>query len=84
MAAFVLAGLVPLVPLTFAWKGQANDSFALCTFLTGATFFGIGLARGRTLGQHPFWSGLETLFIGGAAAAVAYLVGRLLHDFAGA
>jgi VIT1/CCC1 family predicted Fe2+/Mn2+ transporter len=84
MAAFVLAGLVPLVPLVFALRGQANDAFAICSFLTGATFFGIGLARGRTLGQHPVWSGLETLFIGGAAAALAYVVGRLLHNYAGA
>ena len=84
MSAFVLAGLVPLVPLLLAPEQHANDSFALSSFLTGATFFGIGVTRGRTLGQHPIWSGLETLFIGGSAAAVAYVVGRLLHDFAGA
>ena len=84
MSAFVLAGLVPLVPLLLAPEQHANDSFVASSFLTGATFFGIGVARGRTLGQHPVWSGLETLFIGGSAAAVAYVVGRLLHDFAGA
>lgn len=84
MAAFVLAGLVPLIPLVFALQQPANDSFPLSSLLTGATFLGIGIARGRTLGQPPLWSGLETLFIGGSAAAVAYFVGRLLHDFAGA
>jgi vacuolar iron transporter family protein len=84
MSAFVLAGLVPLVPLVFAMEQHANDSFPVSSFLTGVTFFGIGVTRGRTLGQPPVWSGLETLFIGGSAAAVAYVVGRLLHDFAGA
>lgn len=84
MAAFVLAGLVPLVPLLFSLQQEADASFPVSSLLTGATFFGIGVVRGRTLGQPPIWSGLETLFIGGSAAAVAYVVGRLLHDFAGA
>jgi VIT1/CCC1 family predicted Fe2+/Mn2+ transporter len=84
MSAYVLAGLVPLVPLVFAINQAANASFPLSSLLTGATFLAIGIARGRTLGQPPLWSGLETRFIGGSAAAVAYVVGRLLHDFAGA
>jgi VIT1/CCC1 family predicted Fe2+/Mn2+ transporter len=43
------------------------------------TFLGIGLLKGRVL-RHPLLkSGLETLLVGGAAAALAYVVGIVLR-----
>ena len=73
-AAFVAAGLIPLVPFLLT----AQDAFTWSTALTGLVFFGIG-----TLKSHwslaPWWrSGLETLAIGGTAAAIAYGVGAAL------
>ena len=79
MAAFVLAGLVPLAPLLILFDRQANESFAVSAILTGATFFAIGIVRGRVADQRPLASGLETFFIGGSAAFVAFLVGWLLQ-----
>jgi VIT1/CCC1 family predicted Fe2+/Mn2+ transporter len=82
-AAFLLAGLIPLAPLFFRLQGQASASFLVSAVLTGCTFFLIGLMRGRVLDEQPLWSGLETFFIGGSAATVAYLVGWLLEGWAG-
>ena len=81
--AFLLAGLIPLAPLFFRLHGQAADLFVTSSIMTGVTFFFIGLLRGRVLNERPWWSGLETLLIGGAAATVAYLVGWLLEGWAG-
>jgi len=82
LAAFVLAGLVPLAPLFIMIGRQANESFAASSLLTGVTFFAIGLVRGRVVERRPLAAGLETLAIGGSAALVAYLVGRLLERLA--
>jgi VIT1/CCC1 family predicted Fe2+/Mn2+ transporter len=83
-AAFVLAGTVPLLPSLVLVQRDAAATFGMSCFLTGAAFFAIGYARGRVVDRRPWASAVETLGIGGAAAAVAYLVGRLLHDFAAA
>jgi len=41
--------------------------------LTGATFFAIGTRKGRLVGQRCLFTGLETLYVGGCAAALACL-----------
>jgi vacuolar iron transporter family protein len=84
LAAFVLAGLVPLAPMVVLMDRQVSESFAISTLLTGATFFAIGVMRGRFVDQRPLASGLETFFIGGSAAFVAYLVGWLLQGLTAA
>ena len=50
--------------------------------LTAVAFFVIGVIRGYVLEKQPFTAGLETLGIGGAAAVVAYAVGKLLEQVA--
>jgi VIT1/CCC1 family predicted Fe2+/Mn2+ transporter len=83
MSAFVLAGMVPIVPLFFATEDSAADMFSIAALMTGITFFAIGYLRGRTSHEHrPWLSGLETLGIGGAAAMLAYVVGVLLEGLA--
>jgi VIT1/CCC1 family predicted Fe2+/Mn2+ transporter len=82
-AAFVLAGLVPLGPVLFGLHRPAGDTFALSAILTGATFFGVGYVRGRIVERRPLAAALETLLIGGAAAAIAYGVGKLLERWVG-
>jgi VIT1/CCC1 family predicted Fe2+/Mn2+ transporter len=79
MAAFVLAGLVPLVPLFFMLQRNASDTFAASSIFTGCAFLTIGLIRGRIADENPLKSALETFFIGSSAAAVAFLVGWLLE-----
>lgn len=78
-AAFVIAGLIPLVPFCLPLKLTGNTTFGFSAAATGLTFFLIGLAKGRVVRRPAVWSGLQTLAIGGVAAALAYLVGALLH-----
>jgi VIT1/CCC1 family predicted Fe2+/Mn2+ transporter len=80
--AFLLAGLVPLVPLMISLQGHAAGTFVWSAVLTGVTFFAVGYARGHVVERRPWAAGLETLLIGGAAATVAWLVGRLLERLA--
>lgn len=79
LAAFIVAGLVPLLP-TMLFLGQhATDTIVASSVLTGFAFFAIGVIRGRIVDRQPLTAGLETLLIGGAAAVLAFAVGRLLQ-----
>ena len=71
--AFLLAGLVPLMPY---FLGLA-EPFRWSMALTGMTFFAVGTLK-SFWALAPWWrSGLETLLIGGVAAAIAYYVGTM-------
>ena len=82
LSAFVLAGLVPLAPIVIHMNRRADEVFAVSAILTGATFFAIGIARGRVADRRPLAAGLETFLVGGSAAFVAFLVGWLLQGLA--
>lgn len=74
-AAFLVAGMVPLLPFLFG----LGSAFAVSVWLTLATFFGIGAMKSHWA-LTPWWrSGAETLAIGGAAALLAYGVGSLFQ-----
>jgi VIT1/CCC1 family predicted Fe2+/Mn2+ transporter len=81
--AFLLAGAVPLIPAVINLNGNANVTFLYSSIFTGVTFFLIGVIRGRVLDGKPLMAGIETFLIGSGAAAVAYLVGKLLEQIAG-
>lgn len=73
--AFLVAGMIPLMPFVLGLE----NAFALSAWMTGAVFFAIGALKSRW-SLSPWWrSGLETLAIGGVAAAIAYFVGTLFH-----
>lgn len=78
-AAFIICGLVPLVPYLFGF----GSSFITSCIMTGFTFFLIGSFKSRWSTTGWFRSGLETLFVGSLAAALAYTVGVLLKGVAG-
>lgn len=82
--AFGVAGFVPLVPycLPLATMGldvSSEAMFQISAVITAVTFFAIGLAKGYVVRRSMLLAGLETLLIGGAAAALAYLVGSLFR-----
>jgi VIT1/CCC1 family predicted Fe2+/Mn2+ transporter len=81
--AFILAGTVPLVPLMFAGGGPPPAIFRASALLTAATFVLIGVFKGRVVHRPLLASGLETLFIGSAAAGLSYVVGLWLKGWAG-
>jgi len=78
-SAFLLAGMVPLVPLFFANKLSQNDVFLISAIATAATFAIIGLFKGRVSEQPVLRSVMETLLIGGSAAVLAFLAGTVLQ-----
>lgn len=73
-SAFIICGLVPLVPYLFG----VPNSFATSSIATGLTFFIIGSIKSRWSTATWLRSGLETLFVGALAAGLAYGAGVLL------
>lgn len=74
-AAFLAAGLIPLLPFVFGLEG----AFVASLSATALVFFTIGTMKSYW-SLAPWWrSGAETLAIGGIAAAIAYFVGSLFH-----
>src|SRR5688572_20278728 len=78
-AAFVICGLVPLLPYLF----RINSSFLISCVTTGATFFLIGSFKSRWSTSGWLRSGLETLSVGALAAGMAYAVGVFLKSIVG-
>lgn len=75
-AAFIVCGLIPLLPFIFG----ASESFLFSSVLTGAVFFLIGSVKSRWSTRSWLSSGLTTFLIGGAAAALAFLAGVILKN----
>jgi VIT1/CCC1 family predicted Fe2+/Mn2+ transporter len=73
-AAFALFGAIPLVPYLL------GGGFLWSSVATGVAFFAIGSAKSMWSVRSPLMSGLETLLIGGVAAALAYAAGVLLAE----
>jgi VIT1/CCC1 family predicted Fe2+/Mn2+ transporter len=80
-AAFVIVGAIPLgvYLVDLIVPGDIGAPFAWSTALTAAAFFIVGGLKGRVVSQRWWRAGLETLAVGGAAAALAYVVGVALQ-----
>ena len=78
--AFLLCGLVPLLPFTVTPLLFARGEAVIWSVvLTGLTFFAIGSAK-SAWSLKPWWrSGFETFVIGTVAAMLAYLIGYFLR-----
>lgn len=79
--AFVIAGLVPLLP--FVLEAAAGIDLASpvrwSAVMTGVTFALVGALRARFV-DRPVWrTALETVLLGGAAAGLAFGVGVALR-----
>ncbi len=82
-AAFAVAGSIPLIPFLLRFAGiDVEHPYAQSLCLTAMAFLVIGAAKGKRVGQRTLVAALETLAIGGAAAALAYGVGYLLQGVA--
>lgn len=72
--AFLICGLVPLLPYLF----RSAASFSMSIVLTGMVFFAIGSIKSRWSTSSWWHSGFMTLLVGGIAALLAYAVGSIL------
>ena len=73
--AFLAAGIIPLLPFVMGLQ----NAFLVSACVTGGVFFGIGALKSRWSLAKWWRSGLETLWIGGIAAGIAFGVGTLFH-----
>ncbi len=75
---YIAGGFIPLVPyMLVAQNASALRISVVITLIALALF---GALKGRLLGSGTFRSALQTVSIGGAAAAVAYLIAHLLNS----
>jgi VIT1/CCC1 family predicted Fe2+/Mn2+ transporter len=73
--AFVLAGVVPLLP--YVIPGVGDRAFVASAFLTLATLFAIGAARAAVTVERWWRSGLEMFALGALVAVTAYFAGAI-------
>jgi vacuolar iron transporter family protein len=82
--AFVVIGAIPLLIFAAQALGlqdqiSSQAAFAGSTVLTAVALFMVGAMKSTFVAQRWFVAGLQTLSIGGAAAALAYFVGFALR-----
>lgn len=82
--AFIVVGTIPLLPFLVTLVGieMSAQPYLISAVLTGVAFFLVGATKSRFVNNHWFYSGMETLFVGGIAAALAYVCGVMLSGFA--
>jgi vacuolar iron transporter family protein len=74
---FLVVGFIPVIPFLFGAL-PLSLQFKLSMMITTITFFLIGLIRGFVLQYKVLQSGVLTLFTGGGAALLAFLIGLFL------
>lgn len=67
---YVVGGLVPLVP--YMATGNVPKGLAVSAAVTLLALFAFGVVKGRITGIRPLLGGLQTVGIGGVAAAAAF------------
>jgi DNA damage-binding protein 1 len=83
---FVLFGSLPLLPFLltphFYANGTQNDMFLYSCIATGISLFIVGSCKSSFSARGWFFSGLETVLLGGACSGLAYEVGLFLEEYA--
>lgn len=84
LLAFVAVGSIPILPFVFEvlMPEFLPNPLVWSLGLTGMAFFLVGSIKSRLL-EGKWWAGgMETLLMGGLAAALAYGIGVLLKGIA--
>lgn len=74
--AFVGFGFIPLIPFVFRFEAE---HFITSILFTATSLLLLGFLRAWVTKQRPFRGVLETLFVGGISASVAYGVGTFFR-----
>ena len=79
---FIFVGSVPLLSYFFTGNGPEVESqlFLYSCILTGVALAIVGSLKSIVNEKNVIWGILETLFLGGLAAALAYFVGDVLKN----
>lgn len=80
--AFVLVGFLPLISFILHHLSPSliSHPFTFSTIITAIGFFIIGTFKSFYVEKGWFFAGLETLLLGGGAAAIAYFIGLSLKN----
>ncbi len=73
---YVIGGIVPLIPYMLVQR--SNQGLYISAIVTLIALFIFGAVKGWFTGVPIFRSALQTVVIGGVAAAVAFLLARLV------
>jgi VIT1/CCC1 family predicted Fe2+/Mn2+ transporter len=84
LVAFITVGFLPLAAYVYdlAAPGRVENAFTWSAVMTGIAFLVVGGLKSRFVDQSWWRSALETLAVGGLAAALAYAAGALLQGVA--
>lgn len=84
---FMIIGLIPLISFILASATKSEylitNQFTYSIILTAFALLIVGWQKGKITGRNRFTSSLQTLFIGGTAAVVAFLVGFFVKSLVG-
>lgn len=82
--AFNIVGIIPVLAYLFSYffESMKSQSFPISILLTSCALFIVGSIKGKIVATNWIISGAGTLFMGGAAATIAYLVGHFLRGLA--
>jgi vacuolar iron transporter family protein len=78
--AFNMIGIIPLLAylVSHFFDSITSQAFPISILLTSCALFAVGSVKGKIVEINWIISGTGTLFMGGAAAVIAYLVGHFL------
>jgi vacuolar iron transporter family protein len=74
--AYIAGGFIPLGPYLLFAKASSALPISVITTLIALTVF--GYIKGRFTGAPPLRSAIQTVLIGGLAAAVAFMIARVI------
>lgn len=73
---YIVGGLVPLAP--YILMRQVESALWVSVSVTLLALFIFGSIKGHYTGVKPFRGGLQTILVGGLAAAAAFFIARLI------
>ncbi|HUY40120.1 MAG TPA: VIT1/CCC1 transporter family protein [Candidatus Dormibacteraeota bacterium] len=74
--AYVVGGVVPLIP--YVLIPRTDGAFPVSAIVTAVALLVFGIFKGRFTGVRPLQAALQTVVVGGIAAAVAFALARLV------
>lgn len=75
-ASYIVGGLVPLAP--YILMKEVMPALWVSVVVTLVALFVFGAIKGHFTGVKPLRGGLQTVIVGGLAAAAAFLIARLI------